>query len=149
MPVVELHRNHGVPLAAVRTWITLFRDGGREAVRAAAGELARVQRRPPSRAALEKLHAVLVGPANDERSRRARTVAVITVGVRRLHALADDIERLTSDRDVRIEALLTLGDLGDLERIDRVACRIDASYRGWVAGARDRALSVRDERQVG
>ena len=42
MPIVELHRNHDIPLSRVRAWIATFREGG-------AGALAaklRTERRP-------------------------------------------------------------------------------------------------------
>lgn len=143
MPVVELHRSHGVPLSAVRKWIQLFQSGGPEAIRAAAEHLARVQRKPPSAAALRKLREALVNPAEDVPSRQARLNAVVTVGVRQIHALANDIENLVPQSGVSIEALLTLGDLGELERIDRVAAQCGPSNQGWVDGARERALRVR------
>ncbi|WNZ60914.1 transposase [Myxococcus sp. MxC21-1] len=143
MSVVELRRNHDVPLSAVRKWIELFQSGGPEAIRAAAEHLARVQRKPPSAKALQKLRDALVNPADDERSLQARLDAVVTVGVRRIHALADDIENLVPQSGVGIEALLTLGDLGELDRIDRVAAQFGPGNQGWVDGARERALRVR------
>lgn len=38
MPVIELHRNHGVPLSAVKRWIATYQEGGREAIERAASE---------------------------------------------------------------------------------------------------------------
>lgn len=32
MPIVELHRNHDVPLSRVRRWISTYQQGGVEAV---------------------------------------------------------------------------------------------------------------------
>jgi hypothetical protein len=34
MPIVELHRNHDIPLGRVRRWIELYREGGRRALEA-------------------------------------------------------------------------------------------------------------------
>ena len=130
MPVIELHRNHGIPLSAVKKWIELFRTGGREAIREAAATLTRTQRKPLAGAALEKLRA---------RLRDGDIDTIITVGVRRVHALADEIEALATQRRTAIEALLTLGDLGAFDRLDRAAVVLGDSYRSWVAGARERA----------
>jgi transposase-like protein len=55
MPIVELHRNRGVPLASVRRWIGLYRGGGRSALDEAAAVIAARNRKPATKAQLARL----------------------------------------------------------------------------------------------
>jgi transposase-like protein len=133
MPVVELHRNHGVPLAAVKKWIELYRQGGRAALDAAAAEIARRNAVPLS----AKRRAQL---AEKLRARDADVVraALIAVACRKVDELKDAVFAVLETRSGGqvIEALITLGELGADEHLDRAERLLDAGYHGWIAAAR-------------
>lgn len=134
MPVVELHRNHGVPLASVENWIALYRRGGRAALEAAASEIARKDARPLTRKQLETLTEKLGSSDPD-----LRRVALIVVGRRRVGALTAAVFSIVEQgQSCVIDALLTLGDLGARSHLDRAEKLLGADYRGWIAGARKR-----------
>lgn len=121
MPVVELHRNHGVPLSAVRRWIATFEAGGREALtRAAADANAKALARKKVLAAKGATPAELaelrtmIASGDISAMRRAYAVAA----KRSLTALVPDVVAVVrradaSPRDVSIqdelELLATLG----------------------------------------
>lgn len=67
MPVIELHRNHGIPLSAVKRWIATYEESGREgleenAAQAASREQKRVAKllaQKPDPALVAKLTAMV------------------------------------------------------------------------------------------
>jgi hypothetical protein len=135
MPVIELHRNHGIPLAAVTKWIAIYQAGGRPALEVAAEDIARRYTRPLSSKQLAQL-------AEKLRSREPDAVgaALVTVSCRRVHALTNAVFDVLSKPHAGqvIEALITLGDLGAASHLDRAEQMLAPGYKGWINGARQR-----------
>jgi hypothetical protein len=82
IPIVELHWNHGIPLAAVRTWVATFRLEGRTGLeREALTANARAKKRADARAAkgatpaeLDELRAMIASNAIDAQRRAYATI---------------------------------------------------------------------------
>jgi transposase len=134
-PGFELHRNYQVPLAAVQQWIQRYQQGGRPALEAAAREVARRDHEPLSTKQLSVLAEQLRA-----RDAQRRCVALMTIGVRRVHALTGAVVAALSDRRAAciVEALLTLADLGAEAELERASHVLAPGYAGWIAVARQR-----------
>jgi transposase-like protein len=106
MPVVELHRNHGVPLAAVKSWIASYREGGRAALEEKVARLALKLRKAPTAKELAKLREALLSSDRDTVSN-----ALIVIAVRLVKELTHEVNATLREPHVA-EAILTLKALG-------------------------------------
>ncbi|MEO8799395.1 MAG: hypothetical protein ABI551_16005 [Polyangiaceae bacterium] len=141
MPVVELHRNHGIPLSAVKRWIATFAAEGRAGLEAAAatarakaiGRDAKLARAKTPPAELDALRHVL--SSTDFRVRRE---AYAVIRKKKLVVLSDEIAELVAragspgDGDASVQDELTL--LVHLGARDQLHALITAGNRcvlGW------------------
>jgi transposase-like protein len=125
MPVIELHRNHGVPLSAVKSWIKLYREGGRSALRKNASRLAVTLQRAPTHAELQKLRMALESEDSDEVQK-----ALILIAVRNIQALIPNVETALKTKSATIDAILTLKALGATQQL-KSAKKKFPNYAAW------------------
>jgi transposase-like protein len=114
MPIIELHRNHGVPLTAVRKWIALYREGGRSSVVAYATAIAVKLTKPCTPSELARVRERLLG------DKKTAHQAIITIAVRHIHALVPEllhVLRSGANGSNDIAVILTLRDLNAHEAL--------------------------------
>ena len=137
MPVVELHRGHGIPLGAVKRWIATFRAGGRKALdEAAARATAKLAASPPGNATVKRLRERIGGKDLD-----AAVRAIESAGRKKIVALADDLLGVVEAKNASlvIPAIISLGQLGAIEQLTRAARKVGSGYENHVAGAFEKA----------
>jgi transposase-like protein len=153
MPIVELHRNHGVPLSAVRRWIATFRDDGRQGLEREAREAnARAKKRESVLVAkgvtpkeLDALRAAIA--SHDIEAGRA---AYATIAKRKLTALVPAIVEAVrwKDQDKRrggwsiqdeLELLAALKAKDALHELVTSKLKIMRGYSSWLPGLLERA----------
>jgi transposase-like protein len=109
MPIIELYRNHGVPLTAVRKWIALYREGGRSSIVANATAIAAKLTKPCTPLELARLREKLLG------DKEIAHHAIITIAVRRIHALVPELMQVlrssTANGSNDIAVIVTLREL--------------------------------------
>lgn len=133
LPLTQLHRNRGVPLASVKKWVSLYREGGRPLLEKAAAEIAKAYIRPLSARQVGELRTQLCADDQDR-----VTNAIVTVGMRRVSELVDAVFGvfLAHPHAYAISSLFTFADLGATTHLERAALLLGERYSGWVDGAR-------------
>ncbi|MDB5218843.1 MAG: hypothetical protein JWO86_6770, partial [Myxococcaceae bacterium] len=146
MPVIELHRDHGIPLSAVRRWIATFEVGGRPALTRAAGEAnAKAAKRKAAFAAKgakpEELEALRKMIASRDVAEQRKAYAAIQK--RSLTALVPEIvgEVRRKDRakgawsiQDELELLSAIGAKEALHELWTSKMKIMRGYGGWMSG---------------
>lgn len=131
MPIVELARNHGIPLAAVRKWIHRFKSDGIEGLKADIAATKARYAKPITKTQLLKIAAKLNDMEHCDD-------ALAEIALRNLTVLAEDVWRIAIVAQKRIPALFTLAALGDVARLDAAERYLGPNYSQWVDGARQK-----------
>jgi transposase-like protein len=144
MPVIELHRNHGVPLSAVRRWIATYRASGRAGIeraakasreRAARAEARRIAKRPTA-AELDRLREMIAtrdfptmrAAYQEIRRRKVIELAAEIVGVIGWVEATKQRDRSLQDE---LELLAAIGARHELHDLARSKLKVIRGYRPW------------------
>jgi len=155
MPVVELHRNHGIPLSAVRKWIARYREAGRaglEADAAVAKERARAREAKLAKKGATPEEIAELGAQIASGVLATRRAAYAVVKKRRLVALVPAIVEQVRSRQAgysvqdELELRAALRAKEALHELRTSKLPILAGYRTWWARLfRDAGCDVQDD----
>jgi transposase-like protein len=124
-PVVELHRNHGIPLSAVKKWIQAYRQGGTNAVIRDANEVQHTLEKPLSAAKRRAIEAGLRSDDSDE-----KCTAIIYVALYGLREYVPEL-MLCLGSPASIDVILTLKTLGATAELAIAKARLGRQYKAW------------------
>jgi hypothetical protein len=125
MPVVELHRNHGIPLSAVKKWISAYKLGGKRAVIEQAAEMKVLLQKPITAAQRKSILADLVSKDSDKQRN-----ALILVALHQLNELVPNLMNCLKG-PATIEAILTLKALGVSKELKVAKSQLGRNYAHW------------------
>jgi flagellar motor switch protein FliG len=124
MPVVELHRNHGVPFASVKQWIALYKQ--REAIQQNADAIQQKLETPITSKERAKLIAQRANSDAD-----VVTEAIINTGLRQVDALVPRLLDLLNDERHAITIIRALQIMKAKDALAQAKTKLGPRFASW------------------